>query len=148
MTIERITDEDIPEVSEVMRSAYGDAPWHENWSVDRAFLRVKAILSNYRAMGLKACDEDGIQGALLGYVDPYAQEDFFFVSELFVKSERKGQKIGSMLLQALDASMKEEGIQVIQLIAIQNNQSFYKRNGLEKDKVDVMYKRMDAWRKC
>ena len=144
MKIEKIADADISEVSEVMRSAYRDAPWHEDWTAERALMRVKAILSNYRAMGFKAYDEEGIQGALLGYVDPYAKEDFFFVSELFVKSERKGQGIGSMLLHELDAFLKEEGIQAIQLISIRDNQLFYQRNGLEKDEVDVMYKRMEA----
>ena len=51
--------------------------------------RVNAILGNYKGFGLKAYDENGIQGALLGFVDPYAEDSDFYVSELFVKSEKK-----------------------------------------------------------
>jgi len=31
-----------------------------------------------------------------------------------------------------------------ELLSIRENQPFYQRNGLEKDEVDVMYKRMEA----
>ena len=33
--------------------------------------------------------------------------------------------------------------QAMQLMSIQNNLKFYKQNGLEKDIVDVLYKRID-----
>ena len=91
MIINEITDMDIVEVSDVLVSAYKDEPWNENWTRERAMIRIKAILYNYQAIGLKANDEEGIVGAILGFVDPYSNEDFFYVSELFVKSERKGQ---------------------------------------------------------
>lgn len=79
-----------------------------------------------------------IIGAVLGFVDPYSNEDFFYISELFVKSERKGQGIGTALYKQLKAN----NIQAMQLMSIQNNLKFYKQNGLEKDIVDVLYKRI------
>lgn len=143
MTISEITDTDIVTVSDVLVSAYKDEPWNENWTRERAIIRIKAILSNYQAIGLKANDEKGIIGAILGFVDPYSNEDFFYVSELFVKSERKGQGIGTALLTALDKHLKANNIQAMQLISIQNNFKFYKQNGLKKDMADVLYKRID-----
>lgn len=106
-------------------------------------IRIKAILYNYQAIGLKANDEEGIVGAILGFVDPYSNEDFFYVSELFVKSERKGQGIGTALLNALDKYLKVSNIQVMQLTSIQDNLKFYKQNGLKKDIVDVLYKKIN-----
>lgn len=143
MIISEITDTDIMAVSDVLISAYKDEPWKENWTRERAIIRIKAILCNYQAIGLKANDEKEIVGAVLGFVDPYSNEDFFYVSELFVKSERKGQGIGTALLNALYKSLKANNIQTMQLISIQNNLKFYKQNGLEKDMVDVLYKRID-----
>lgn len=60
-----------------------------------------------------------------------------------MKSERKGQGIGTALLNALYKQLKANNIQAMQLISIQNNLKFYKLNGLEKDIVDVLYKRID-----
>lgn len=113
MMISEITDTDIVAVSDVLVSAYKDEPWNENWTRERA---------------------------ILGFVDPYSDEDFFYVSELFVKSERRGQGIGT----ALDKHLKANNIQAMQLISIQNNFKFYKQNGLKKDMVDVLYKRIDS----
>ena len=140
MIISRITDKDIVAVSDVLVSAYKDEPWNENWTKERAIIRIRAILCNYKAAGLKASDEKGIVGAIFGFVDPYSTEDFFYVSELFVKSGRKGQGIGTALLNALDKYLKANNIQAMQLISIQNNLKFYKQNGLKKDMADVLYK--------
>ena len=64
--------------------------------------RVKAILGNYQAVGLAAVDNEQIIGGLPGYVDLYAVEDFFFVSELFVIPELKNHEIGRQLLTELN----------------------------------------------
>lgn len=89
LTIEPVKEDDVIEVAKVMMSAYKDEPWNEKWTLEKAELRVNAILGNYKGFGLKAYDENGIQGALLGFVDPYAEDSDFYVSELFVKSEKK-----------------------------------------------------------
>lgn len=62
-------------------------------------------------------------------LDPYSNEDFFYILELFVKSERKGQGIGAALYKQLRAN----NIKAMQLILIQN---------LEKDIEKSNWKRM------
>ena len=99
-------------------------------------------MGNYQAMGLAAVENGKTVGGLLGYVDPYAEEDFFFVSEIFVIPERKKQGIGKGLLTALEPILREKGISVIQLISIADNETFYGKCGLGRDSCTVQYKRL------
>jgi len=144
MEYQLITPSLLPAVASAMGAAYSEEPWNENWAEDRALRRIKAILQGYEAMGLAALEDGKVIGAALGFVDPYADEDFFFLSELFVIPERKKQGVGKALVHELEARLKERNISVLQLISIPYNHPFYGKTGMEQDSVAVMYKRMDG----
>lgn len=103
MQYRKITENDYKGLANAMASAYSEEPWNENWSEERAIRRVKAIMSNYEAIGLAAIDDGIIKGGLLGFVDPYAEEDFFYVSEIFVMPENKKTGIGRKLINELES---------------------------------------------
>ena len=138
----RIQNEaDIEGLAKAMSEAYSEEPWNEKWSSDRAVRRVQAILGNFQSIGLVAEEEGLIIGGLLGYVDPYADEDFFYVSELFVAPQYKKQGIGRNLLKELEKELKKKEISVVQLMSIEPNEVFYGKCGLRKDDVSVLFKR-------
>lgn len=142
MEYRKVNREDIPGLAAAMSKAYSEEPWNENWTAEKAERRVGAILGNYRALGLAAVEDGTTVGGLLGYVDPYAEEDFFFVSEIFVIPERKKQGIGRQLLRELERILKDEGTGVVQLISIDYNETFYRKCGLDRDSCSVQYRRI------
>ena len=141
MICRKIGEQDVQGLAKAMAMAYAEEPWFENWTDERAQRRIRAILGNYQADGIAAFEDEHIIGGVLGYVDPYADEDFFFVSEIFVIPERKRQGIGRALLDELKRLLHEKGIGTVQLISIENNEVFYRKCGLDKDSVSVLFQR-------
>lgn len=131
----------LPGLAGAMMAAYAKAPWNENWTEEKTQRRIRAILSNYQSAGMAAVKDGKVIGGVLGYVDPYAEEDFFFVSELFVMPEYQKKGYGKGLLLALEKELTAAGVHVTQLISIDDNLGFYHASGMGKDSVNVMFKR-------
>lgn len=130
----------IPGLARALSLAYSQPPWNECWTEEKAQRRVRSILGNFEAMGLAAMEGEEIIGGALGFVDPYADSDFFFLSELFVIPAWKRHGVGRELLSRLEQQLRKKGIPVLQLISIPDNEGFYEKAGLDKDSVSILYK--------
>ena len=131
---------DLEGLAAAMKKSYTDEPWNESWNGEKAARRIWGIMSNFESFGIKAVKANVVAGGVLGFVDPYADVDFFFVSEVFVLPEWKRKGIGKALLSELESYLKDKGIGTMQLILIGYNQNFYGKSGFVKDCVSVLYK--------
>ena len=127
-------------LAQAMGQAYSEEPWYENWTEEKAGRRVKSILGNYEGFGLAAVSDGEIVGGALGFVDPYADYDMFFVSEIFVAPKWKRKGVGRKLLSALEEQLKVKDIHTIELISINDNLEFYKKCGLNNGDVNCLGK--------
>ena len=121
MEIRVVNHNDIEELAGVMGQAYSEEPWNEAWVQEKAVRRVQSILCGFEALGLVAVEDGEIIGGLLGFVDPYADYDMFFVSEIFVAPKWKRKGVGCKLLSALEEQLKVKDIHTIELISINDN---------------------------
>lgn len=140
MEIRTVKQKDIPGLAKAMGMAYSEAPWRETWDQTRAVRRVQSVLQGFEALGLAAVENGEIIGGILGFVDPYADYDMFFVSEIFVVPQWKRKGIGRELIRALEKRLTEKGIHTLELLSIDDNLDFYKKCGLNHGKVHCLGK--------
>ena len=97
-------------------------------------------MCGFEALGLTAVEDGEMIGGILGFVDPYADYDMFFGSEIFVVPKWKRKGVGHKLLSAIEEQLKEKDIHTIEFISINDNLEFYKKYGLNNDEVNCLGK--------
>lgn len=132
---------DINSAATLMCRVYGEPPFNEKWSLDRAKKRIAAFLSGTSTRGYAMIIDTAIVGYLFGRMGMAVNGDIFFVNEMYVdpKYQRKG--CGSMALNQLAEELKKENVIRIELHTLSEDISFYEKNGfspssylyLEKD---------------
>ncbi|MEG0778801.1 MAG: GNAT family N-acetyltransferase [Oscillospiraceae bacterium] len=126
----RVCDEsDIPNAAQMLCQVYAEAPWNENWTLDRAEKRITSYLSGIHSRGYALITETQVIGYLFGRTSLAVDKDFFYVDEIFVHPNYQRKGCGSMALDRLQDELKKDGINEIELHALAEDAAFYAKNG-------------------
>jgi len=120
---------DIPNAAQMLCRVYAEAPWKENWSLERAEKRVSSYLSGSHMKGYALIIETKVIGYLFGRIITLAECESFYVDEIFVHPHYQRKGCGTMAIAALQEELKKNCIAKIELHTISEDASFYEKNG-------------------
>lgn len=120
---------DIPNAAQMLCRVYAEAPYNENWTLERAESRISSYLSGSNSKGYALIVETQVIGYLFGRVIISAKCSNFYVDEIFVHPNYQRKGCGSMALNALQDEMKKDCINKIELHTLTEDVSFYEKNG-------------------
>lgn len=123
---------DVPNATQMFCHVYGEAPYNQNWPLDRAEKRISAYLSGFHARGFAMIVETQVVGYLFGRVITTAECNSFYVDDIFVHPNYQRQGCGSMALSALPDELKKECICKIELRPLNEDVTFYEKNGFKR----------------
>jgi len=123
---------DIPNAAQMLCRVYAEAPYKENWPLDRAEKRITSYLSGSNSRGYALTIETQVVGYLFGRIITAAKCNNFYVDEMFIHPNYQRKGCGSMALNALPDELKKECITKIELHALAEDANFYEKNGFSK----------------
>ena len=137
------TVDDIPNAAQILCRVYADAPYHENWPLDRAEKRIASYLSGSSSRSYALIVETQTVGYLFGRILTGEKCNTFYVDEIFVHPNYQRKGCGSMALRALHEELKEDCIAKIELHTLREDASFYEKNGFSRSNYVNMEKAVE-----
>ena len=142
--VRKFLSEDFQQCCELLIQTYNAPPVNDNWTSERAQIRLKDTIDNKRFIGYTLWENDVLAGAVFARGRTNHAGNEIVVEDLFVSPAHQRKGYGAMLLDAIEKYSKENGCMNISLITAIDNPSFdfYKKCGYwHLDFAASMYKR-------
>lgn len=131
LTIELLQRDDITKLIPIMKAAFMEAPWWEQWTDQACQARLDEVFSFPHSKSFVLQDQDNIIGALLGRYSNYMEDKLFVIEEFFIDPREQNKGYGKMLLKHLLLQLKKENINKVTLLTRKDSsvEKFYERQG-------------------
>jgi len=132
VTIAPLTAIGLAEAAALYVAIFNAAPWHDAWTDATARARLADFLHAPGASGLTARVSDNeLAGFALGNRERWFSGAHFNLRELCVAPAWQWRGIGTRLVQALEDSLRADGVERVYLLTTREGQAaaFYQRLG-------------------
>ena len=134
---------DLRACAAVFCSAFGAAPWNEQWTLPLAETRISELTGTSLSAAFVYEDAGGIRGFAAGRVVTYLYGREYVIDEFCVSAEMQGKGIGSSLLTGIAEVMRQKGIVSIVLQTTKGylSERFYLKNSfVQAEQMITMYR--------
>ena len=131
-----ITMEHVERYGEIYALAFSGEPWNDPWKTDDAAIHVREFLESKQSYGLEYVVDGEVAGFILGTSMLFHYGRMFEINDLAVDPAYQGKEIGTTLLEACIAEMKDRGMAGINLITEAEGflPKFYEKYGFRREK--------------
>lgn len=124
---------DLQACAAVFCSAFGAAPWNEQWTQSLAETRISELTGTALSAAFVYEDAGRICGFAAGRVVTYLYGREYVIDEFCVAADAQGQGIGTKLLSYIADTMHADGVASICLQTTRGypSEKFYLKNGFQ-----------------
>jgi len=130
---------------ELLIATFNGAPWNDSWTEETAGACLREIVENKRFFGFALWEGDALVGAAFCHAWTYWRGGQAYVDELFVAPGCQRKGYGRLLMEAVEACAKEQGLVSVTLLTNRAYPSFgfFEGQGLRQSEYMVyMHKRI------
>jgi len=113
-----------PACRDLFIEVFNGAPWHDGWTKESAGARLWEFVENKRFVGFTLWEGDALIGAIFCHAQTYYRGDEIFIDELFVSPGCQRKGYGRLLMEAVEAHAKAQGLVCITLLTNREYPSF------------------------
>lgn len=135
--------DDLQACAAVFCSAFGAAPWNENWTQSLAETRIAELTGTHLSVGFVYEENGEILGFAAGRRVTYLYGVECVIDEFCVAAEAQGRGVGSEMIGRIAAEMQAAGCVSIVLNTTKGYPSewFYRKHGfVQSDTMITMYR--------
>ncbi|HSP22087.1 MAG TPA: GNAT family N-acetyltransferase [Planococcus sp. (in: firmicutes)] len=125
---------DLQNCTETFVSVFNDAPWNDEWDMEKATNYLADFSKTPGFTGILAVEDTEIIGFIFGSRRRWWSGDEFFINEMCVKGEQQQKGVGKKLLNRLAEELEGSTITSVSLLTDRGipAEHFYKKNGFEE----------------
>lgn len=119
--------------AQLYAAVFNGEPWNDSWTAETARKRITDMMKTETFLGFALYDGEDAIGLIWGQREQFFNGVHFQIQEFCVLSERQGEGCGTMLLEHLEAQLRDENVVNIYLITShgERTEGFYQRKGFE-----------------
>ncbi len=120
-------------------------PWREIWPYGSALRRLSDIVHSPNSLGVAALRGSDLVGFALGRLEPYRDEEHYYLQEMCVAAHLQRQGIGKRILSILHERLRERDCCQVYLLTARGSlaEGFYSKSGyLPAQRIGVFVKKL------